>query len=237
VQIEGQGRYACSRLSWFFAPFREIAGTTIATIGKLPTAGCRRLRAAGRIVIQACRRQLRSDSEEQYAQFGRLRLGDSKMQVVAGLPVQVMDTLDDRQGLGGERQDMSAAIIRISYALDEAACLQSVKQANERNWPDVENLSEGGLIGPFVLRQLYEDSASSESHAWEVGAQRAIVATASQPGCLEQQPHNHIWIIRARIIFGPRRRLRGRGLLQQTADGRFVCPVRCGRLRFLGRGT
>ena len=60
------------------------------------------------------------------------------MQVVAGLPVQLMDTLDDRQGLGGERQDMSAAIIRISYALDEAACLQSVKQANERNWPDVE---------------------------------------------------------------------------------------------------
>jgi hypothetical protein len=159
------------------------------------------------------------------------------MQVVAGLPVQVMDTLDDRQGLGGERQDMSAAIIGISYALDEAACLQSVKQANERNWPDVENLSEGGLIGPFVLRQLYEDSASSESHAWEVGAQRAIVATASQPGCLEQQPHNHIWIIRARIIFGLRRRLRGRGLLQQTADGRFVRPVRRGRLHFLGRGT
>jgi hypothetical protein len=147
------------------------------------------------------------------------------MQVVTGLPVQVMDTLDDRQGLGGERQDMSAAIIRIRYALDEAARLQSVKQANERNWPDVKNMSEGGLIGPFVLRQLYQDSASSESHAWEVGAQCAVVATASQPGCLEQQPHNHIWIIRAWIILGPRRRLRARGLLQQTADGRFVRPV------------
>ena len=73
------------------------------------------------------------------------------MQVVAGLPVQVMDTHDDRKGLSGERQDMSAAIIRIRYALDEAACLQSVKQANERNWPDVENSGEGGLIGPFVL--------------------------------------------------------------------------------------
>src|SRR5277367_4986508 len=145
-----------------------------------------------------------------------------------------MDTLDDRQSPGGERQDMSAAIIKISYALDEAGRLQPVEQANERNWPDVENLSEGGLIGPFVLCQLYEDSASSESHAWEVGAQRAIVATASQPGCLEQQPHNHIWIIRARIIFG---QLRGRGLLQQTADGRFVRPVRYGRLHFLGRGT
>jgi hypothetical protein len=108
------------------------------------------------------------------------------MQVVAGLPVQVMDALDNRQGLGGERQDMSAAIIRIRYALDEAARLQSVKQANERNWPDVENLSEGGLIGPFVLRQMYQDSASSESHAWEVGAQRAAAATASQPGCLVQ---------------------------------------------------
>ena len=94
------------------------------------------------------------------------------MQVVTGLPVQVMDTFDDRQGLSGERQDMSAAIIRIGYALDEAARLQPVKQANERNWPDVENLSEGGLIGPFVLRQLYEDSASSESHAWQLGATR-----------------------------------------------------------------
>src|SRR3984957_7348105 len=78
-----------SRLSWFFAPFSEIAGMTIVTISKLPTAGCRRLRAAGRIVIQACSRQLRSDSGEQYAQLGRLRLGDSKMQVVAGLSVQV----------------------------------------------------------------------------------------------------------------------------------------------------
>ena len=201
-----------SRLSWFFAPFSEIAATTIVTIGKVPTARCRRLRAAGRIIIQAYRRQRRPDPGEQYAQLGRLRLGDSKMQVVEGLPVQVMDTLDDRQRLGGERQDMSAAIIRIRYALDEAARLQPVKQANERNWPDVENLSEGGLIGPFVLRQLYEDSASSESHAWEVGAQRAVVATASQPGCLEQQPHNRIRIIRTGIILGPRRRLRGRGL-------------------------
>ena len=126
------------------------------------------------------------------------------MQVVAGLPVQVMDTLDDRQGLSGERQDMSAAIIRIRYAVDEAARLQPVKQANERNRPDVEKLSEGGLIGPFVLRQLYEDSASSESNAWEVGAQRAVVATASQPGCIEQQPHNRIRIIRAGIILGLR---------------------------------
>jgi hypothetical protein len=46
-----------------------------------------------------------------------------------------MDTLDERQGLSGERQDMSAAIIRISYALDEAGRLQPIEQANERNWP------------------------------------------------------------------------------------------------------
>ena len=63
-----------SRLSWFLALSREIAGTTIVTIGELPTAGCRRLTAAGRIVTQACSRQLRSDSGEQYAQLGRLRL-------------------------------------------------------------------------------------------------------------------------------------------------------------------
>jgi len=81
------------------------------------------------------------------------------------------------------------------------------------------------LIGPFVLRQLYENSASSESHAWELGAQRAVAATASQLGCLVQQSHNHIRIIRAGLILGPRRRLRSRGLLQQTADGRSVRPV------------
>ena len=122
---------------------------TIVTIGKLPTAGCRRLSAARRIIIQACSRQLRSDSGEQYAQLGRLRLGDSKMQVVTGLSVQLMDTLDERQGLSGERQDMSAAIIRIRHALDEAGRLQPVEQANERNWPDVENLSEGGFDWAF----------------------------------------------------------------------------------------
>src|ERR1700684_4206516 len=97
-----------------------------------------------------------------------------------------MDTLNEWQGLSGKRQDMSAVIIMIRHELDEAAGLQSVKQANERNWPDAENSGEGGLIGPFVLRQLYENSASSECHARELGAQRAVVATASQLGCLVQ---------------------------------------------------
>jgi AcrR family transcriptional regulator len=41
-------------------------------------------------------------------------------------------------------------------------------------------------VGPFVLGKVHEDSALSASHAWEVGAQRAVVATASQPGCLVQ---------------------------------------------------
>jgi hypothetical protein len=115
-------------------------------------------------------RQMRPYPREKCAQLACLRFGDSKLQIATRAPVQVADTLDDRQGLSGERQDMSAAIIRIRYALDETACLQPVKQPDERNWPDVENSGEGGLIGPFVLRQLYENSASSESHAWEVGA-------------------------------------------------------------------
>jgi hypothetical protein len=149
------------------------------------------------------------------------------MRIAKGLPVQVMDTLDDRQSLSGEREDMSAAIIRIRYALDEAGRLQPVKQANECNWPDVENSSEVGLVEPFMLRELYEDSASSGCHAWEVGAQDAVVTTASQSSCLEQQLHNHIRTILTGIILGPRRRPRGRGLLQKTADGRFVRPVRC----------
>ena len=140
---------------------------------------------------------MRPYPREKCAQLACLRFGDSKLQIATGLPVYVVDTLDDRQGLSGERQDMSAAIIRIRYALDEPGRLKSVKQTNERNWPDVENSSEGGLIGPFVLRQLYENSASSESHPWELGAQRAVVETAGQPGCIEQQPHNRIRIIRA----------------------------------------
>jgi hypothetical protein len=57
----GRAGTSLSRLGWFFGPFREIAGMTIVTISKLPTAGCWRLRAAGRIVIQAYRRQRRPD--------------------------------------------------------------------------------------------------------------------------------------------------------------------------------
>jgi hypothetical protein len=60
-RYRGRAGTPLSHLRWFFAPFRESAGTTIVTIGKLPNAGCRRLRAAGRIVIQACSRQLRAD--------------------------------------------------------------------------------------------------------------------------------------------------------------------------------
>src|SRR3984957_18477390 len=71
----GRAGSPVSRLSRFFAPFREIASTTIVTIGKLPIARCRRLGAVGRM----CSRQLRSNPREQYAQLGRLRLGDSKM--------------------------------------------------------------------------------------------------------------------------------------------------------------
>jgi len=58
------------------------------------------------------------------------------------------------KALAGERQDMSTAIIRISYALDEAARLQA-GQAGETSVIGLMSriLSEGGLIGPFVLRQ------------------------------------------------------------------------------------
>jgi len=42
---------------------------------------------------------------------------------------------------------------------------------------------------------------------------------------IEQQPHNHVRIIRVGIILGPARRLCAQGLLQQTADGLFVRPV------------
>src|SRR5258705_984007 len=97
---------------------------------------------------------------------------------------------------------MSAAIIRVGHARDEAGRLQPVEQANERNRPDVENLSEGGLIDPFVLRELDEDSASCASHAWKL-AHLSIVTTAPQPSSLVQQPSDRIGIIRVGIILGP----------------------------------
>jgi hypothetical protein len=120
---------------------------------------------------------------------------------------------------------MSAAIIGIRRARDEAGRLQPVEQANDRSWPDVENLSEGGLIETFVLRKVDEDSASCASHAWKPRAQLSVVATARQPSCLMQQAHNRIGIVGAGIIIGLRSQPRGRGLLQQMADGRFLRPV------------
>jgi hypothetical protein len=46
-RYRGRAGTPLSRLSWFFAPFRESAGTTIVIIGKLLNAGCRRLRRLG----------------------------------------------------------------------------------------------------------------------------------------------------------------------------------------------
>jgi hypothetical protein len=97
-------------------------------------------------------RQMRPYPKEKCAQLACLRFGDSKLQIATRAPVQVADTLDDRQGLSGERQDMSAAIIGIRHALNETGRLQSVEQTYERNWPDSENVSEGSLIERFVLR-------------------------------------------------------------------------------------
>jgi hypothetical protein len=97
-------------------------------------------------------RQMRPYPREKCAQLACLRFGDSKLQIATRAPVQVADTLDDWQGLSGERQDMSAAIIGIRHALNETGHLQSVEQTYERNWPDSEDVSEGSLIEHFVLR-------------------------------------------------------------------------------------
>ena len=135
-----------------------------------------------------------------------------------------MDTLDDRQGLSGQRQDMSAAIVRVRHTLDQTSRLQSVEQANEGNWPDVENLRDSGLIEPFVVRQVDENSVSRASHTWKLGAQLPVTPTARQPGCLMQQADN-IWNIGAGIVIGRRCRPRSGGLLQQMVDGRLVGSV------------
>src|SRR6266404_4501983 len=65
-------------------------------------------------------RELRRHALEKRAQLARLGFGDAELQVVMDLPRQVIDALDDRQGLGGERQDMNTAIIGVGHAREEA---------------------------------------------------------------------------------------------------------------------
>ena len=97
---------------------------------------------------------------------------------------------------------MGATIIGIRHARDQAGRLQPVEQTNECNRPDVENLSECGLIDTFVLREANEDGTPRTSQSWNLGAQLPIVATAPQPSRLVQQPYNRVWIIRVGIILG-----------------------------------
>ena len=89
-----------------------------------------------------------------------LDFGEPNFLVFADPPGQVVDVLDDGQSLGGEPQDRRTTLISLDDAHDEAAGLQPVEQASERLRPDVENLSERGLIEPFVLRQMRQDDAS-----------------------------------------------------------------------------
>jgi hypothetical protein len=92
-------------------------------------AGLERL--GGRILARAAARKLRSNAEEKSLQLACLGFGDSKLQIVIDLPRQAIDAFNDRQGLGGEHQDMNAAIIAVRPAFDEAGRLQPVEQANE----------------------------------------------------------------------------------------------------------
>jgi hypothetical protein len=175
---------------------------------------------------------MRPCPREKCAQLACLHFGDSQLQIATRAPFSVADTLDDWQGLSGERQDMSAAIIGIRHALNETGRLQSVEETYERNWPDSENLSKESLLDRFVLRQVDEDSASHPSHAWESRAQLSVVASTRQPSCLVQQPHNRSRIIRAGRLDGLRCWPRGRGLVQQIADGHFIqvaAPISTGR--------
>ena len=94
-----------------------------------------------------------------------------------------MDALDDRQGLRGQRQHMTAAVIRIRQARHEAVVFQAVEQANQRDGPDVKDLSEGGLIEAFMLREVDDDGTSRavmpgsrarSSRSWRPRAKRAV---------------------------------------------------------------
>jgi hypothetical protein len=59
----------------------------------------------------------------------------------------------------------SAAIVKGRRARNEAVRLQPIKQTNECYRPDFEDFSECGLIDPFVLREIDENSASCAGHA------------------------------------------------------------------------
>jgi hypothetical protein len=146
---------------------------------------------------------------------------------------------------------MNAEIIGVGPPHDQAGRLQPVEQANERNRPDVEDASQGGLIDSFVPRQMAEDNASCAGHPRKPGAHLAVKVPGPQPASLVQQTNNCPEIIRAGIIpagiigigiirAGTAGRLQGppgsRGLLHQMADGRFVGPVAAHELLHDGLG-
>jgi hypothetical protein len=74
-------------------------------------------------------RQIRPYAAKQCAQLTCLALGEPSLLVLAEPSGQVVDVLDDRQGLGGERQDRGMGIIRVGRTYDEAGGLQPIQQA------------------------------------------------------------------------------------------------------------
>jgi len=91
--------------------------------------------------------KIRPDAAEKRAQLACLPLWESHA-VGRHRSFQVRSRMYSMigRGLGGERQEMSAAIIRIRHALDVAGRLQPVEQTNERNRPDVENFERGAAL-------------------------------------------------------------------------------------------
>ena len=119
--------------------------------------------------------KIRPHAAEECAQLACLGFGDPKMAVIIGLSGKA---LDNRLSLGGERRDMSAAIIGIRHSNHEARGLQPIEQANEHNRPDAQNSSQGRLIDPFVVSEMNEDGASCVSHTRKSSANLSLAASA-----------------------------------------------------------
>jgi hypothetical protein len=127
-------------------------------------------------------RKIRSHPTEQRVHLRSFGVGQSNLRFTLDSPGKLVDARNDRQCLGGGRQQMRTPVMRIRHARDKSVRLQPIEQANKSDRRDVEAVSECGLVATPKLREMDEHGAPRAGHPGQPGAYRFVAASAPQPG-------------------------------------------------------
>jgi hypothetical protein len=102
------------------------------------------------------------------------------------------DLLENRVGVGCQKQQPDSAVRRVLAPLDQPACLQLVENAHQRDGLDFQDIGEPALMDAFVLGQIGERLPLRTGQP-EIA--RPLLETLAQQACNVMQEETQSWLV------------------------------------------